>query len=111
MDASTLRHAAGSVGERVSDVAHTVAEKAPDVTHKVGDTAHRLAAKTPWVEEPQPPSHGLQRWVVRLAVLATVAAVAWWFATRRGHEPAVDDVDSTKARRDTDQRRFAAVGT
>lgn len=122
MQASTLRHAADTVGDtvstaadavggKVSNVAHTVADMAPDVTHKVGDAAHRLATKTPWIEEPKPPTHGLRTWIVRMAVLAAAGAIAW-FAMRRQHEPfAHSEIDTTEAPVTQDRRRFAAVGT
>jgi hypothetical protein len=122
MHASTLRHAADTVGEtvstvadavggKVSNVAHTVAEKAPEVTHRVGDVAYRLAAKTPWVEPPKP-THRLRTWVVRLAVLAAAGAVAAWFAMRRQPDSFDrSDVDTTEAPTTEDRRQFAAVGS
>jgi hypothetical protein len=104
----TVVEKAPDVGHRVGDIAHTVVEKVPDVGHRVGDTAHRLAAKTPWIEAPKPPAHDLRRWVIRIAVLAAVAAAGWWLAMRRDHEPVMDEVETPSR---ADERRFAAVGS
>ncbi len=79
MDASTLKHAAGTVTERLGPVAETVTERlapvAETVTEKLapvaetvterlgelGDAAYRLAALTPWVETPRSPAW--RRWL------------------------------------------------
>jgi hypothetical protein len=98
MDASTLTHAADSVTERLGPVAATVTERiapvaeaaieklapvAETVTERLGelgDAAYRLAALTPWVELPRSPTW--RRWLPRFAVVAAVAALAVWLATR-----------------------------
>jgi hypothetical protein len=109
MHASTLRDAADTLTERVSDLAHTVAEITPEVTGRVGETAYRLAAKTPWVEEPV--SHAWRRWILRLTALAAVAVAGWWWMNRRPDRTTSEPLSETATPDQTGRHLRAASGT
>lgn len=95
--------------ETVSDLAHAVADLTPEVPHRVGDAAHRLAAKTPWVDDPQP-TRDVRRWLLNLAALAVIGVIAWWWL-RRDSPSAPDQAESAwdGADNHTGQRRVSAV--
>jgi hypothetical protein len=90
MQASTLKDAAGTVTETVSDLARSVVEITPDVTSKagdvasrVGDTALKLAALTPWVEEATK-SRPMRRWIMAVgAVVVVLGVIGWWQKNRQ----------------------------
>ena len=89
MHASTLRDAADTLTETVSDLAHTVAEMTPEVTNKVGERALKLAALTPWVDEPST-SWFRRRWPLVVGAVVALAVFGWWYRRNRS----MDDVDS-----------------
>jgi hypothetical protein len=125
MDASTLKHAADTVTERLGPVAESVTERlapvAETVTEKLapvaetvterlgelGDAAYRLAALTPWVEAPTSPLW--RRWLPRLAVLAAVAALAVWLASRKRESAAYGPGEDASVPSDETGRRLAAA--
>jgi hypothetical protein len=90
MQASTLKDAAGTVTETVSDLARSVVDITPDVTSragdvasKVGDTALKIAALTPWVEEATK-SRSMRRWILAIgAVIAVLGLIGWWQKNRQ----------------------------
>jgi hypothetical protein len=126
MDASTLKHAAGTVTERLGPVAETVTERlapvAETVTEKLapvaetvterlgelGDAAYRLAALTPWVETPRSPAW--RRWLPGFAVLAAIAALGLWLANRKRETAAYTPVEDASVAADETGRRLAAAG-
>jgi hypothetical protein len=96
MDASTLKHAADTVTDKLGPVTETVADKLTPISESVvdklgdlGDTAYRLAALTPWVEPRS--RRNVRAWGLRIGVLAAIGALTWWWAKRRtgraGFEP------------------------
>jgi hypothetical protein len=118
MHAPTIEH----VTDTVQDVAHTVAERAPEVASAVGrgarstmetvsDAVTKLAAKTPWVDAPTPRHRA--RWMLRAAILATVAGIAMWVVNRRRHAPqpweATQEPAPAPATK-THERRLATAG-
>jgi hypothetical protein len=126
MDASTLKHAADTVTdklgpmaetvtERLAPVAETVTEKLAPVAETVterlsdlGDAAYRLAALTPWIEAPSSPAW--RRWLPRIAVVAAIATLGLWLAKRtRTTATYRPDEDGSVAADDTG-RRLAAAG-
>jgi hypothetical protein len=125
MDASTLKHAADTVTERLGPVAETVTERLAPVAETVadklvpvaetvterlgelGDAAYRLAALTPWVEAPTSP--GWRRWLPRLAVIAAVAALGVWLASRKRESAAYEPGEDASAASDETGRRLAAA--
>ena len=110
------------LGDTVHDVAHTVAERAPDIATAVGrsarsaadtvsDTVTKLAAKTPWVEAPVRKRHGPPV-AARIAIVAMLAGLVFWFVSRRRHHAEVDEVTlapDAAATRISD-RRYATAG-
>jgi hypothetical protein len=114
MDASTLKHAADTVTEKLGPVAETVTEKLAPVAETVterlgelGDAAYRLAALTPWVEATTSP--GWRRWLPRLVVLAAVAAGGVWLASRKREAAAVEPAEDASVASDETGRRLAAA--
>jgi hypothetical protein len=119
MYAPTLEH----MTDTVQDVAHKVADRAPDIASQVGRSARstaetvsdavvKLAQKTPFLDAPKP-QHHRGRWMLRAAIIATIAGVAMWIANRRraslpwyraDETPADDETASTT------QRRYATAG-
>ena len=120
MHAPNIEH----VTDTVQDVAHKVADRAPDIANAVGrsarstaesvsDAVMKLAQMTPFVEAPKPQHHRM-RWMVRAAIIATVAGIAMWFVNRRrvtsrpwsegGETPTTQDAGLTT------ERRFATAG-
>jgi hypothetical protein len=114
MDASTLKHAADTVTDRLGPVAETVTERlapvAETVTERLGelsDAAYRLAALTPWVEAPSSPLW--RRWLPRFAVLAAVAALAVWLASRKRESVAYGTGEDASVASDETGRHLAAA--
>ena len=106
MQASTLRDAAETVTDTVSDLARTVADISPDVTSKVGDTALRIAALTPWVEQATR-SRSMRRWILMIgAVVAVVGVLGWLSKNRRS---AVGDTAPPDTAPGTAERRLKAA--
>jgi hypothetical protein len=127
MDASTLKHAADTVTERLVPVAETVTEKlapvAETVTEKLapvaetvterlgelGDAAYRLAALTPWVEAPT--SAAWRRWLPRFAVLAAIVGLGLLLANRKRSTADYRPEEDASAAADETGRRLAAAGS
>jgi hypothetical protein len=116
MDASTLRDAADTLTEKVSDLAHTVAELTPEVTDKIGDTALKLAALTPWVEPPssssfRPALWFRRHWMFAVAGLAALGMAGWWWTNRRTRSAELDKEFDAAATTPSDRRLRAAAGS
>jgi hypothetical protein len=116
MQASTLKDAAGTVTETVSDLARGVAEITPDITSKagdvaskMGDTALKLAALTPWVEEATN-SRSMRRWILTIgAVIAVLGLIGWWQKNRQNGDVGTASGTGT-APSDTERHLRAAAG-
>ena len=121
MDASTLKHAADTVTERLGPVAETVTGRLETVTEKLapvaetvterlgelGDAAYRLAALTPWVETPRSPAW--RRWLPRFAVLAAIGALGLWLANRKRETAAYGPAEEASVAAEETGRRLAAA--
>jgi ferric-dicitrate binding protein FerR (iron transport regulator) len=110
MHASTLRDAADTLTETVSELAHTVAEKTPEVTNKVSDTALRLASLTPWVEQPSTSWLRRRRWMLAIAALAAFCVLGWWLKNQRTSRTDFEAPAETAAPNQPDRRLKAAAG-
>jgi hypothetical protein len=118
MDASTLKQAADTVTEKLGPVTETVTEKLAPVTETVveklgdlGDTALRVAALTPWVEA-RASRRGFRSWLVGLAAVAALAAIAYWLVnrTKGSTEVSRHEEDAALAADETGRRLAAAAG-
>ena len=119
MHAPNIEH----VTDAVQDVAHKVADRAPDIANVVGRSARstaesvsdavvKLAQMTPFIDAPKPQHHRM-RWMVRGAILVTIAGIAMWFVNRRRMTPRPSEADETPTAPRagvTTERRFASAG-
>jgi len=108
----TVQDAAHAVAERTPEIASAVGRSARSTVDTVSDAVTKLAALTPWVEAPKP-QHHRARWMLRAAIVATVAGLAMWFANRRRnsmHAPMAADATRTDEATPAAERRFASAG-
>jgi hypothetical protein len=114
MDASTLKHAADTVTDKLAPVTETVVDKLAPVSETVadklgdlGDAAYRLAAMTPWVE----PRRGqtFRNWALRIGLFAAIGAVLWWFAKHRTTEAGYEPQATVEAPPTPAERRLTAA--
>jgi hypothetical protein len=114
MDASTIRHAADTVTDKLAPVTETVVDKLAPVGETVadklgdlGDAAHRLAALTPWVEPRT--NRTFRTWALRIGALLAMGGVAWWWAKRRTTEAGAEPQSTFEAPPRTAERRLTAA--
>ena len=129
MNSPSLDHVTDTVHhvtDTVQDVAHKVADRAPELASTVGrnarstagtiaetvsDAVVKLAYKAPFLDVPTPQRHR-GGWMLRAALVVTIAGVVLWVVKRGRPTPTRHDVQDAPTREAAvaAERRLASAG-